>query len=74
MPGWRSEALRFQSLLRQAAGALRRFGLDEQVKVLRHQNPADQQKAPLLPILPEKPGEQEAEALAVKELRATADT
>ena len=66
------EALRFQLLLHQAAGALGRLGLDEEVKVLRHQNPADQQKALLLPILPEKLDEQEAEALTVKERQGCA--
>jgi len=50
--------------LHQGAGALGRCGLDEQVKVLGHQNPADEQKALLLPILPEKLDEQETEALA----------
>jgi hypothetical protein len=42
----------FLQLLHEAAGALSRFGLDQQVKVLWHQNPADQQKARLLSKLP----------------------
>jgi len=60
-------------LLHQGVGARGRFGLDEQVNVLRHQNPADEQKALLLVIFPEKLDEQEAEALAVKDLQATID-
>jgi hypothetical protein len=42
----------FLELLHEAAGALGRFGLDQQVKVLWHQNPANEQKTRLLPKLP----------------------
>ena len=34
----------FLQLLPEAAGALSRLGLDQEVKVLWHQNPADEQK------------------------------
>jgi hypothetical protein len=60
--------------LYQAAGALGGLGLDQQVKVLRHQNPADQQQALLLPICTENLDEREAEALTIEELQATLDT
>jgi hypothetical protein len=61
-------------LLQEATGALRRFRLDQEVKVFRHQDPTDQQKAQLLPIFPENLDEHEAEAVTVKELQATIHT
>jgi hypothetical protein len=62
-------------LLQEAAGALRRLRLDQEVKVFRHQDPTDQQKAQLLPVFPENLDEHEAEAVTVKEhsQRASSD-
>ena len=58
-------------LLPEAAGALGRFRLDQQMKVLGHQNPADQQKARLLPKLPQNLNEVATETVTIEELRAT---
>jgi hypothetical protein len=41
------------------------------VKVFRHQDPTDQQKARPLPIFPENLDEHEAEAVTAKEFQAT---
>ena len=61
-------------LLQEATGALRRFRLDQEVKVFRHHDPTDQQKARLLPIFPENLDEHEAEAVTVKEPQAAIHT
>ena len=55
-------------------GALRPFRLDQEVKVFRHQDPTDQQKARLLPMFPENLDEHEAEAVTVNEFQATIHT
>jgi hypothetical protein len=64
----------FLQLLHQAAGALRRLGLDQEVKVFRHQNPAVEQKARFLPKLPLSFNELTPEAMTFEELQATIDT
>ena len=61
-------------LLQEATAALRRFRLDREVKVFRHQDPTDQQKAQLLPTFPENLDEHEAGAVTVKELQAAIHT
>jgi hypothetical protein len=61
-------------LLQGATGALRRFRLDQEVKLCRHQDPTAQQKAHLLPIFPESLDEHEAEAVTVKERQAAIHT
>ncbi len=57
-------------LLHEAAGALSGFGLDEKMKVLWHEDPADQPKAHLLPKLLEHLDKVLAETLALEELGA----
>lgn len=57
--------------LHEAAGALGRFRLDQQMKVLGHQDPADQQKARHLPKLPQNLDEVATETVTIEELRAT---
>ncbi len=57
-------------LLHEAAGARSGFGLDEKMKVLRHENPADQPKAHLLPKLLEDLDKVLAETVALEELGA----
>ena len=53
--------------LHDQAGALGGVGPEEEVKMVRHQNPADQSKAHLAPKVAEDLDKVMAETLAVKE-------
>jgi len=56
--------------LHEAAGARDRFRLDEQVKMVRHKDPADKQKAHLDAKLPEDFDKAPAEPITLKKLGA----
>ncbi len=59
-------------LLHEAAGARSGFGLDEKMKVLWHENPADQPKAHLLQKLLEDLDKVLAETVALAEAQSSA--
>ncbi len=56
--------------LHEAAGSLGGHRLDQQVEVLRHEQPADEEETCLLPNLPQDLDKSAAEAVAVRELKA----
>jgi len=61
-------------LLQNGTRALGGLGLDQEVNVLRHQNPADQQEALFLSELAQNIHKHAAEAGTVKDLQAAVNT
>ncbi len=55
--------------LHEAAGSLGGLGLDQQVEMLRHEHPADEEETCLLPNLPQHLNKGASEAVAVKKLQ-----
>lgn len=61
----------FFQLLHQAAGHGRRLGLDQKMKVFRHQNPAEKEEAQFVSELVEDGDKVAAETVALEQLGAT---